>query len=152
MAKQFPLQVLLDHATHRLEAAERLLRMLRRKEDEARGRLEELRGYRLEYQARLNGQGQGGMQIQLLQDYHAFLGKIEHAVGQQESELEQASVRWQQAHASWTELRQRVKAYEALAKRHADAEGLRMEKREQRQSDELSSTRRYVEEWLSGRK
>jgi len=152
MAKQFPLQVLLDHAQHRLEAAERLLRMLRRKEDEARGRLEELRGYRVEYQARLAGLGRDGMHIQLFQDYHLFLGKIEHAVGQQEGELEQASTRWRQAHASWMELRQRVKAYETLAKRHAEAEDLRLEKREQRQTDELSATKRYVEEWLSGRK
>lgn len=152
MPKQFPLQVLLDHAVHRLEAAERLLRMLRRKEDEARGRLEALQSYRVEYQARLAGQGRNGMHIQLFQDYHAFLGKIEQAVGQQEGELAQASARWQQAHITWLELRQKVKAYETLAQRHAEAEGRRVEKLEQRQTDELSSTRRYVEEWLAGSK
>ena len=152
MAKRFPLQALLDHAAHRLEAAERLLRMLRRKEDESRRRLEELRGYRVEYQARLAGQGRNGMHIQLFQDYHAFLGKMEQAVGQQENELEQASARWHQAHVAWMELRQRVRAYETLAKRHAESENLREEKRDQRQTDELSATRRYVEEWLTGTK
>lgn len=152
MPARFPLQALLDHASHRLEAAERLLRMLRRKEDEARGRLDELRGYRQEYQTRLAGQGRGGMHILLFQDYHAFLGKLEGAVGQQEEEMAQASARWRQAHENWVALRQRVKAYETLAKRHADAEGLRLEKQEQRQTDELSSVRRHVEEWLSGQK
>jgi flagellar FliJ protein len=150
MPAPFPLQVLLDHAVHRLDAAERLLRMLRRKEEEARKRLDELRGYRQEYQARLAGQGREGMHIQLFQDYHAFLGKLEGAVAQQETELTQASTRWQQAHENWVTLRQRVKAYEALAKRHAQAEGRREEKREQRQTDEQAATRRYVEEWLTG--
>jgi flagellar FliJ protein len=152
MAAGFSLQVLLDHATHRLEAAERLLRMLRRKEDEARSRLEELKGYRQEYLSRHAGQGRDGMHIQLLQECHAFLGKLEHAVGQQELELTQASLRWQQAHEQWMQMRQRVKAYETLAKRQAEAEGRRQEKLDQRQMDEQSSTRRYVEAWLTGQK
>jgi flagellar protein FliJ len=152
MPDRFPLQVLLDHATHRLEAAERLLRMLRRKEDEVRRRLDDLRGYRQEYQARLAGQGRGGMHIQLFQDYHAFLGKLEGAVGQQEAELAQAGARWQQAHENWMALRQQVKAYETLAKRHAEAEGLRQERQEQRLTDEQSSIRGQVEAWLGTRK
>ena len=152
MPARFPLQTLLDHASHRLEAAERLLRMLRRKEDEARMRLDELRGYRQEYQTRLAGQERDGMHILLFQDYHAFLGKLEGAVGQQEAEMVQASARWQQVYENWMVLRKQVKAYETLAKRHADAEGLRMEKQEQQHTDELSSTRRQVEAWLTGQK
>jgi flagellar FliJ protein len=152
MPARFPLQALLDHAIHRLEAAERLLRMLRRKEEEARRRLDDLNTYRQEYQTRLAGQGQSGMHIQLLQDYHAFLAKLETAVSHQEAEVGQASARWQKAHAEWAELRRRVKGYETLAKRHALAEVRRTEKREQQHSDEQSSNRRYLEAWLNGQK
>ena len=44
MAKPFPLQALLEHSRHRTEAAERLLRILKRREEAARQRLEELHG------------------------------------------------------------------------------------------------------------
>jgi flagellar FliJ protein len=152
MASRFPLQVLLDHARHRLEAAERLLRMLRRKEDEARGRLAELKGYREEYQARLAGQGQAGMSIRQIQDYHAFLGNLEAAVSQQEGELDRAGLRWRQAHDEWGQLRQRVKAYETLAKRHVEEESRREERRDQRQTDEVAAARGHVEAWLNGLK
>lgn len=137
MASRFPLQSLLDHARHRMEAAERLLRILRRKEEAARRRQEELSGYKQEYQQRLAGQaGEHGMAIHLLRDYHAFLGKLDVAIRHQEKEVVEALAHWQSAHDNWLTLRQKVKAYEALADRHRNQERLREEKRDQRQTDE----------------
>jgi len=145
MARAFPLQALLDHAQHRLEAAERLLRMLKRKEEAAQTRLQELTGYRQEYRTQLTGQGQGGISIHMLRDYQVFMLKLEQAVGQQEREVELAAGRWRQAEDNWLELRRRVKAYEALAQRHAHAETARTEKLEQRQTDELGLQRSLAE-------
>lgn len=152
MPSRFPLQTLLDHTAHRLEASERLLRMLQRKENEALQRLEDVKAYREEYRQRLAGQARGGMSIHLLQDYQAFLGKLEAAVRHQESELEQVKGRWRQAYENWLVLRQRVRAYETLAQRHVAAEGRRTEKREQQQSDERAANRNYLEEWLANQK
>ena len=142
MATRFPLQSLLDHARHRMEAAERLLRILRRKEEAARQRQDELLGYKHDYQQRLTGEaGARGMEIHLLRDYHAFLGKLEVALRHQENEVVQAIAHWQSAHDNWLTLRQKVKAYEALAERHRHQEIKREEKRDQRQTDEQAARR-----------
>lgn len=119
-----------------MEAAERLLRLLKRKEDAAHQRLQELLGYKSEYQARLSGVGSAGMDIMMLRDFYAFLIKLDSAITHQESEFAQAHAHWQAAHENWLTLRQKVKAYEALAVRHANLEMQRQEKRDQRLTDE----------------
>jgi len=134
MAGAFPLQSLLDHAAHRMEAAERLLRMYKRKEEAARARLEEIQGYKREYQLRMTGAGEQGLDIQLLRGYHA----ITH----QETELGQLQANWASAHAKWLDLRRQVKAYEVLAKRFQEEERLRNDKRDQRVTDESAAQSR----------
>lgn len=136
MAKRFPLQTLLEHSQHRMESAERLLLTLKRREDSARARLEELQGFKAEYQQRLTGTGSRGIDIHLLRDFHAFLMKMDGAIHQQANEVDKAHAHWLQAHHHWMQLRQKVKAYETLAQRHQAQELARQEKREQRLSDE----------------
>lgn len=143
MAKRFPLQTLLEHSRHRMEAAERLLLILKRKEDAARAGLDELHGYKREYQQQLAGSGAKGMDIHLLRDFHAFLAKMDGAIGQQAGEVDKAHAHWRQAHADWLALRQKVKAYETLAQRHHAQEKARLEKREQGISDE-NALRKHV--------
>lgn len=144
MASRFPLQSLLEHSRHRMEAAERLLRILKRKEEAARQRQEELLGYKHEYQQRLTGQaGAQGMAIHLLRDYHAFLLKLDVAIQHQQEAVALAAGHWQSAHDNWLALRQKVKAYETLAARHYDQERRREEKRDQRLTDEQAA-RRHV--------
>ena len=136
MAKRFPLQTLLEHSQHRMESAERLLLTLKCREDSARARLEELQGFKAEYQQRLTGTGSRGIDIHLLRDFHAFLMKMDGAIQQQANEVDKAHAHWLQAHHHWMQLRQKVKAYETLAQRHQAQELARQEKREQRLSDE----------------
>lgn len=141
MAAAFPLQTLLDHARHRMEAAERLLLMIKRKEEKARQRMDELVAYQREYQARLAGDCEGGMAIQMLRDYHVFLGKLGTAIRTQHQEVEDFHRRWEGAHATWMELRRKVQSYEVLEQRHRTAVNRRQDRREQGQSDELGSLR-----------
>jgi flagellar FliJ protein len=150
MASSFPLQALLDHARHRMRAGERLMLMIRRKEEAAKLKLEELLGYRREYRERLSDHSRLGMEIQMLRDFQSFLGKLERAIDHQTKEVELQHVRWQEAQLSWLELRQKVKSYEVLEKRHQEAERQRQERRDQRQSDELTG-RKAAEKILSGR-
>ncbi len=144
MAAKFTLQAPLDLARHRMVAGERLLLMIRRKEQAAKLKLEELESYRREYQARLLNNSQGGMDILMLKDFHAFLGKLEQAIHYQLDEIEQQHAHWLAAHRSWLELRQKVKSYEVLAQRHAQAETLIQDRLEQRRSDELSNRKAAV--------
>ncbi|MDD4881900.1 MAG: flagellar export protein FliJ [Gallionellaceae bacterium] len=144
MPTRFPLQTLLDHARHRMEAAERLLLMIRRKEDAARLKHEELDRYRREYMVRLSGNSQGGMDIQMLRDFHVFLGKLDQAIRNQAAEVERMHSRWQAAHENWLALRQKVKSFEVLEGRHQRAELWRQDRLDQRQSDELSSRKAAI--------
>ena len=139
MPKPFRLEILLQHSRHRMEAAERMLRMLRRKEEVAQKQLDDLHGYRQEYQQRMTGAGAHGLDITLLRDYHRFLGKVEAAIDHQIGEVAQAHGKWQAAHAAWMELRRQVKAYEVLAERHAREVRHLEEKREQRATDETAA-------------
>ncbi len=149
MAARFPLQSLLDHGRHRMEAAERLLRLLKRKEEAARQKWDELQGYKRDYQLRLTGEaGERGMAIHLLRDYHAFLGKLDAAIGHQEKEVTQAQAHWQNAHVTWLALRQKVLAYEALAERHRRQERQNEDKRDQRMTDEQAARRHVPKETI----
>jgi len=149
MAAKFPLQALLDHARHRMAAAERLLLLIKRKEDAARLKHEELERYLVEYRVRLTGSSKGGLDIQVLRDFHVFLGKLDQAIRHQAEEVERIHGRWLAAHESWLALRQKVKSYEVLESRHLQAEIRRQDRRDQRQSDELAgrkaAIRRIVE-------
>lgn len=150
MAKPFPLQTLLEHARHRLEAAERLLRILKKREDAARARLDELGGFKREYQQRLAGSGARGMEIHLLRDFHVFLLKLDDAIGQQAGEVEKARAHWESAQDNWFALRRKVKAYETLASRHQARELAQEEKRDQRQTDETALRRHLHSKGLLG--
>ncbi len=138
MAAAFPLQALLDHSRHRMEAAERLLRALKRKEDLAQQRLQELHGFKSEYQARLSGDRAVVMDIILLRDFYVFLGKLDSAIAHQDVEVTNAHAHWQVAHENWMALRQKVKAFETLADRHAKQETQKQDKRDQRITDETA--------------
>ncbi|MCS6786298.1 MAG: flagellar export protein FliJ [Thiobacillaceae bacterium] len=136
MPNRPPLYSLLEHARHRLEAAERNLSLLRRKEEEARQRLAELEGYRREYHDRLAGASVNGMPIQLMRDYHVFLARIGQAIQHQGELVQQAHARWQTAHRQWLAARRRLQALEALAQRHRLREQERAKRLEQRTTDE----------------
>jgi flagellar FliJ protein len=139
--RPFPLRTLLEHSQHRLEAAERVMRYQKRKEEAARQRLQELRSYRNEYQARLEGSTRTGLHIHLLRDFHVFLKKLDAAITIQEGEVKLAQERWQGAHNYWATSRAKVKAYETLAERHRVAEVKREDKVDQAAMDELVNRR-----------
>lgn len=143
MPRPFPLRTLLEHSRHRLEAAERAMRYQKRKEDAARQRLEELHGYRAEYQARLGSGSRSGMDIHMLRDFHVFLVKLDVAIRAQEEEVRLAQERWHAAHGYWSAARSKVKAYEVLEERHRVSEIKREDKLDQANMDELVN-RRYA--------
>lgn len=138
---RFGLQPLLEHSQHRLEAAERLLRMLKRKQDDAKKQLDQLYQFQGEYQQRLRQSSASGMSIQQLRDYQSFMVKMQGAIDHQARELHLAGERWEAAHKQWLEQRQKVKAYETLATRHRAAESRRIERHEQKLSDERANAR-----------
>ena len=143
MAEPFRLQVLLDLAHDRLDAASAELQRLRHYWVEAQSKLEQLTGYQTEYAVGLQERLSTGIPSHLLADYRLFLDKLARAINAQGEEVQRRRAAWEQQHARWLTLRQREQALETLLHRHQAAEAIQEARREQKQQDEfaLKSTR-----------
>ncbi len=104
----------------------------------AQSKLEDLEGFRLEYQEQWIKRGSHGVSGQWLLGYQQFLSQLDTAVGQQRQSLawhqnnvDKAREAWQQAYARVEGLRKLVQRYVEEARQLED-------KREQKLLDELS--------------
>ncbi len=136
MAKRFPLQPLHDLATDRLEAATRRLAQLKQRWQAEEDKLAQLQGFREEYRKRLGDAIASGLDMTRMRDFHAFIGKIETAIGQQAIEIERSKTEWEAGQRAWMEERRKLKTYDVLKERHARSERSREGRIEQREQDE----------------
>jgi flagellar protein FliJ len=138
MAQPFRLQVLLDLAHDRLEAASVELQRLRHHWQEAQVKHDQLAGYQKEYAAGLQERLSTGIPAHLLADYRLFLDKLARAIRAQGDEVDRRRTAWEQEHARWLTLRQREQALEVLLQRHRAAQVVHESRREQKQQDEFA--------------
>lgn len=141
MPRRFPLQPLLDLAQDHTDAAARKLGMLKAKWQEAEEKLQQLKSYRVDYQARLLRGTKTGMQANSIKDFHLFLGKLDLAIRQQSEEVERCRKSWEGGLHEWQAKQRRLKAFDTLSQRHLSSERKREDKQEQREQDELSINR-----------
>lgn len=136
MAKAFPLQMLLDMTMEKRDDAAKVLGQLIASERSAQEKLDMLLQFRAEYRQRMQEATRGGIGLEQLRNYNAFLARLDEAVLQQESvvnRMKQATAAGQQV---WIEHRNKVKAFDTLAERHADQQARIEAKQEQKFSDE----------------
>jgi flagellar FliJ protein len=138
MATAFPLQTVLDYAARKLEVSGAELQKLRTRWQQAQDKLDELRGYRTEYEAGLAAALAKGLEADRLRDYQAFLGKLARAIEAQSAEVEHCKHAWEEARASWLRLRSREQALQVLRERHAQREARGETRAEQKQQDEFA--------------
>jgi flagellar FliJ protein len=138
MAQPFRLQVLLDLAHDRLEAASAELQRLRHHWQEAQAKYDQLAGYQKEYASGLQERLSTGIPAHLLADYRLFLDKLSRAIRAQGDEVDRRRTAWEQEHARWLTLRQREQALEVLLRRHQATQVLHESRREQKQQDEFA--------------
>jgi len=139
MAQEFRLQVLLDLAQKRLDAATVELQRLRVFWHEAQVKLDQLKTYETEYAGSLQTRMGQGIGVAQLNDYRLFLAKLARAIETQGGEVERRQRAWEAEHAGWLTLKQRQQALEVLAQRHAAELIVKEGKREQKQQDEFAS-------------
>ncbi len=109
-----------------------------RRVHEARGRLDELEGYRTAYVRDFNVRAQAGLDGAAAREYQVFLGRLEDALRHQGQILSQAEAQRSAELENWRGAAQRAAAVDTLAK-HWRAEERRAEdKREQHDTDERS--------------
>ena len=109
---------------------------------QAQGKLNDLEGYRSDYQQQWLSEGQHGVSGQWLMNYQRFLAQLEVAVGQQRQTLAWHQDNSNKARALWQARYARLEGLRKLVQRYAD-EGRQVEaKREQKLFDELSQQMR----------
>ena len=101
-------------------------------------RLDGLTHYRQDYLNQANARAQQGLGSSTFGQYHAFVGKLDEGIGQQQKQLERIRSHVEQLRQKWLSQQQRRKAVEMLIeKREAEASQLRA-RQEQRTSDEFA--------------
>ena len=138
MARPFRLQTLLDLGVHRLDAAALELQKLHAALERAESKLEQLRDIQRKYDAALLASMTRGVEADRLRDFQRFLAKFKLAVEAQAAETQRCQEAWTHQHERWRDLRQRERALDALRTRHARAERLRDQKRQQKEQDEFA--------------
>ena len=101
-------------------------------------RLDQLRDFRADYQGRLTGSSEATMDAFRLQDFNAFLSRIDAAIDQQRQQVEEVERQLQLARQHWDEERGRADAMGKVVQQQRDTDNRREVKREQSQEDELA--------------
>ncbi len=135
---RFRLQPVLEAAQRHLDAATTELQLLAARRREAQAKLDQLSGFRAEYGESLRQGLEQGIEADRLRDFHAFLDKLERAIGLQSAEVQRCAQAWEAALRRWLELRARQEALAVLQRRHADAERAQEARAEQKLQDEFA--------------
>jgi len=129
-------------AEHRERDAARLLGESRQRLEQQRRRLQELLDYREEYSRRFEQTGGGGMDMKQLNEYRAFLGRLNDAVAHQQGVIAKAEAEVERRRADWMALRSRMQSLDTVRERFRQEERREAERREQREADERTAARR----------
>ena len=138
MTKPFSLQPLVHLAQQKNEAVTRKLGQLNRNQQSAQSKLEMLQQYRKDYQEKMQQAEKNGMELEELRNFQDFIYRLDDAITQQSAVVSQAQISVQKGRSDLSEAQRRMKSFDTLAQRHAEAEKMLEVKIEQRIQDEHS--------------
>jgi flagellar FliJ protein len=141
MSKRLPFTTLIELAQRDVDEASRTLGNLQRRRDEMLGKRHHLDGYREEYESKLAEVARAGMTMLERRNYDAFLGTLGTAIDQQQAQVTSLDKALEAARSQWQLKKQKLASFETLEKRAMDAEKKRVERTEQRASDEFAARR-----------
>ena len=139
--KPFSLQPVRDLAQRQSDDAAAALGRLRGDEQKSRQTLEALQEYRNEYRARFEQALMNGISPGELNNYRAFLAKLDRAVEEQQSLVEQSQARSQSGLQQWQAQSRKVKSFDVLAAREDEKHRRDLSRHEQRVLDEHTTSR-----------
>ena len=99
-------------------------------------KLEELVGYRAEYQERYVSSMKQGTDGTTIQEYRAFLLKLDRAIAQQEQLILKSEGEVSNSRQHWMQKRTRTKAIDTLVDKIKADESRQADRKEQKESDE----------------
>jgi flagellar FliJ protein len=104
--------------------------------DAQQTKLQELRAYRDEYAKAFESSGGAGLSALRIQEYRAFLGRLNQAIQQQETVIAQGSVRHEQTRQQWLATHSHSQAIDKVLERYRQQERKQEERKEQQELDE----------------
>jgi len=118
------------------------LRGSRQAHQQNEAQLQQLEGFKAEYEAKLvEIAGGEGMAARQLQDYRAFLGRLNQAIAQQTDDTELSTVQLDEARDYWLQQSQRSRALDHLVDLKQQDLQQRQDRAEQKATDELAIAR-----------
>lgn len=109
-------------------------------------RLSELLQFQREYQERFQALGQNGMDIQRVNEYRRFNERLNDAIRQQQSLLEEYRRNLEKENRNWSEASARRRSLDKTIDRFTDEEAVKAGRREQKEADEHARNIRSVME------
>lgn len=138
MSNTFSLQPLVHLAQQKNDAATKKFGLLNRSQQAAQSKLEMLQQYRKDYQEKMQHAERNGMELEELRNFQDFIYRLDDAIAQQSAVVSQAQISVQKARSDLSEAQRRMKSFDTLSQRHAEAEKKLETKNEQRIQDEHS--------------
>ncbi len=138
MIKPFSLQPLLHLAQQKNDEATRKLGQLNQQHQTAQAKLDALQQYRKDYQVKFQEAAMNGMAPADMKNFQDFIGRLDQAITQQQNAIEKTKAGVQTGRHELMDTTRKMKSFDTLAQRHAEA-GKKLEaKSEQRMQDEHS--------------
>ncbi|MFN0162065.1 MAG: flagellar export protein FliJ [Burkholderiales bacterium] len=137
MARAFA--TLIELSQHRSDAAAVQMAQLMRRHEESCKKRDVLSSYRNEYQARMDEAARRGAGGAVLENFRAFVERLDEAVAQQQVDADFWNQRLAEARARWQGECRSLSAYSALADRRTAQQTLHELRRERRAEDEFAA-------------
>jgi len=99
-------------------------------------KLHQLKQYQQEYLERYQRAARQGMSASQLQEYRAFLAKLDGAIEQQRAAVEERLLAHSTSKQSWRQTHTRSQALDKVADRYRQRERQESERKEQKESDD----------------
>ncbi|MEW8507027.1 MAG: flagellar export protein FliJ [Candidatus Thiodiazotropha sp.] len=120
------------------QKAARIMGQARKNLQQEEAKLAQLKQYHQEYLARFKQMAGEGMSSSQLQEYRAFLAKLDEAVKQQQDVVAASMVSHSSSKRAWKQNHSRTQALNKAVDRFREQEKKVADTREQKESDELS--------------
>jgi len=138
MIKPFSLQPLVNLAQQKNDAATKKLGKLNQQHQTAQEKLDALQQYRKDYQTKFQEEAKSGMTPADMKNFQNFIERLDQAIKQQQSVIERSQAGVQNGRSELMDTTRKMRSFDTLAQRHADAEKKLEAKSEQRIQDEQS--------------
>lgn len=139
MKKSQRMQVIVDLKADEEQKALQALGEVQRKHQEMRDQIDHLTEYRQEYLNKFNILGDDGMNIHQLQEFRAFVQKLDSAIAGQKKSLQATAEELVEKRKYWLQANQKTQSLQKVQDSALREEVTHLEKQEQKEQDERTS-------------